>query len=37
MVGDPLYRPYQKEPAMKVEDLPEHLRALFEPSSRPAR
>jgi uncharacterized protein (TIGR03790 family) len=34
MVGDPLYRPYQKEPAMKVEDLPEHLRA---PSSRPAR
>jgi uncharacterized protein (TIGR03790 family) len=26
-IGDPLYRPYKANPALKKEDLPEHLRA----------
>jgi uncharacterized protein (TIGR03790 family) len=32
-IGDPLYNPYRNNPAMKVEDLPERLRAAVE---RPA-
>jgi hypothetical protein len=29
MVGDPLYTPYRKEPAINVSDLPEQLQVLF--------
>jgi uncharacterized protein (TIGR03790 family) len=28
LVGDPLYRPYMVNPALKLEDLPERLRAV---------
>ncbi|MBC8106555.1 MAG: TIGR03790 family protein [Anaerolineae bacterium] len=34
MVGDPLYTPYRKDPAIAVSDLPEQLQGLFE--KRPA-
>ncbi len=30
-IGDPLYRPFEKKPQMKVTDLPEQLRVLFVP------
>ncbi|CAN5442366.1 hypothetical protein BH09PLA1_BH09PLA1_10790 [soil metagenome] len=30
MVGDPLYTPYRKNPALSVSDLPEPLRVLFQ-------
>jgi uncharacterized protein (TIGR03790 family) len=29
LVGDPLYNPFEKDPAMKVEDLPEPLQNIF--------
>jgi uncharacterized protein (TIGR03790 family) len=36
-IGDPLYMPYAADPAMRVEDLPAPLRAMFaEPISQPA-
>ena len=35
-IGDPLYTPYAKNPAIKVEDLPAQLRTAFnEPATRP--
>jgi hypothetical protein len=30
-IGDPLYTPYKKNPALAVEDLPDHLPLLFNP------
>jgi uncharacterized protein (TIGR03790 family) len=37
MIGDPLYRPYAKSPAMRWVDLPERIRqAIPEPTTRPA-
>jgi hypothetical protein len=30
-IGDPLYRPYQAHPAMRVEDLPGPMRSIFAP------
>ncbi len=30
-IGDPLYNPYQTDPAIKVEDLPDALKAAFAP------
>jgi uncharacterized protein (TIGR03790 family) len=30
MIGDPLYTPYEKTPALKVEDLPEKLRSAVK-------
>ena len=36
-IGDPLYTPYQRDPPLKVEDLPGELRSALEPTatSRP--
>jgi uncharacterized protein (TIGR03790 family) len=38
LVGDPLYTPFKTNPALKVEDLPERLRVVFDapPTTRPA-
>ncbi|MFI5379658.1 MAG: TIGR03790 family protein [Tepidisphaerales bacterium] len=41
LIGDPLYTPFEKNPALRVEDLPERLRPIFGgpttvPSTRPA-
>jgi hypothetical protein len=40
MIGDPLYTPYKQNPQMKVDDLPERLRVLFDdrahPTTRPS-
>jgi hypothetical protein len=30
MIGDPLYRPYAREPALRVEDLPQRLWAALD-------
>lgn len=32
IVGDPLYTPYRKDPPLKVSDLPEQLKVLFQPA-----
>lgn len=39
LIGDPLYTPFQANPALKVEDLPERLRVIFDPlpTTRPAQ
>lgn len=41
IVGDPLYRPYAKDPPLKIEDLPPQLRVAFSTaavaSTQPAR
>jgi uncharacterized protein (TIGR03790 family) len=35
-IGDPLYTPFKQNPALRVEDLPERLRPLFEaPETKP--
>jgi uncharacterized protein (TIGR03790 family) len=31
LVGDPLYTPFKKDPALKVEDLPPRLQSIFAP------
>lgn len=37
LIGDPLYRPYKRNPPLAVEDLPVRLkRAVEEPATRPA-
>ncbi len=37
LIGDPLYTPYKKNPAIKVEDLPAPLQAAFKtPATHPA-
>jgi uncharacterized protein (TIGR03790 family) len=36
-IGDPLYNPYKNNPAIKVEDLPERLRAAVERTAPTAR
>jgi uncharacterized protein (TIGR03790 family) len=36
-IGDPLYTPYKADPAMKVEDLPAPLQAVFQSQSAPAQ
>lgn len=37
-IGDPLYTPYQKNPAIAVEDLPPRLKAIFaSPATRAAQ
>jgi uncharacterized protein (TIGR03790 family) len=33
MIGDPLYTPYKKNPALAAEDLPKRLRPIFSPSA----
>lgn len=35
-IGDPLYTPYKVNPQLKVEDLPERLRAILEPDATPS-
>jgi uncharacterized protein (TIGR03790 family) len=35
LIGDPLYTPYKRNPALAISDLPPNLRALFSDQSRP--
>jgi hypothetical protein len=37
LVGDPLYTPYKKNPALSVDDLPARLRGALNPTTRPTR
>ena len=34
-VGDPLYTPFKKDPALRIDDLPERLRVIFSDAQRP--
>jgi uncharacterized protein (TIGR03790 family) len=35
LIGDPLYRPFKNNPALKTEDLPERLRIVLQPTTAP--
>jgi len=35
LIGDPLYRPFKNNPALKVEDLPERLRSALQATTAP--
>jgi hypothetical protein len=34
-LGDPLYTPFKRDPALRIDDLPERLRVIFSDAQRP--